>query len=370
MNIDDNTYELIDAYLQGKLQANHPFVVGLATNTELVEEIEVFKLMQTAVVEHKLSDVQQILGDKRGEFISNNTTNKNWKLWTFIGVILGISSLGLLLINKSETKENKKVTHTEIVQNNSNQPKQFANSTSLENIKKIGKSTSNNSNTKIKSVTPTIINESEKIKNQETAQNSQKIVPDSNVVKVLKPIDKAIETVVKAPDICNNIKLKASIDAERPCIGTSTGNLKIINVRGGQSPYKYSIDGQHFQNENHFENLKDGNYTIILKDANNCISTIYETYSLNAKTCVDFKEYVYNPKFESWEVPVNHEKQGEFSIYNDSGQRIYFHTFGISEKLTWDGHSQSGDVLFPNIYIFTIKYSDGTEEHGKISLVY
>jgi hypothetical protein len=52
------------------------------------------------------------------------------------------------------------------------------------------------------------------------------------------------------------------------------GELGIVNfgsVQGGIGPYLYSADaGQHFQTLASFENLKPGDYTLIIQDANGC----------------------------------------------------------------------------------------------------
>jgi hypothetical protein len=45
----------------------------------------------------------------------------------------------------------------------------------------------------------------------------------------------------------------------------------IGSVQGGIGPYMYSVDaGQHFQSLASFENLKPGNYTLVIQDINGC----------------------------------------------------------------------------------------------------
>ncbi|MBO9583149.1 MAG: T9SS type A sorting domain-containing protein [Flavobacterium sp.] len=60
-----------------------------------------------------------------------------------------------------------------------------------------------------------------------------------------------------------------SIDA---CNGNN-GNITII-ANGGTKPYQYSIsEGRDFQNSNIFNNLSAGNYTVMVRDANGCITS-------------------------------------------------------------------------------------------------
>ncbi len=46
-----------------------------------------------------------------------------------------------------------------------------------------------------------------------------------------------------------------------------------INASGGLPPYQYSIDGIEFQDSNHFTDLPDNDYTVYVKDTNDCIYT-------------------------------------------------------------------------------------------------
>jgi gliding motility-associated-like protein len=55
------------------------------------------------------------------------------------------------------------------------------------------------------------------------------------------------------------------------CKGESTGEIH-LTVIGGISPYEYSVDsGVTFQSQAYFDNLSAGSYSIIVKDANDCL---------------------------------------------------------------------------------------------------
>jgi gliding motility-associated-like protein len=63
------------------------------------------------------------------------------------------------------------------------------------------------------------------------------------------------------------------------CSGSADGSAT-INLTGGKNPYLYSLDGINFQSSNVF-NLTQGNYTVIVKDNNNCFATQNITIPLN-----------------------------------------------------------------------------------------
>ncbi len=56
------------------------------------------------------------------------------------------------------------------------------------------------------------------------------------------------------------------------CANSADGSI-IITASGGTAPYQYSLDnGTTFQSSNVFNNLPGGPYTLLVKDANNCLS--------------------------------------------------------------------------------------------------
>ncbi|WP_289664406.1 T9SS type A sorting domain-containing protein [Flavobacterium panacagri] len=53
------------------------------------------------------------------------------------------------------------------------------------------------------------------------------------------------------------------------------GNQRLtVGALGGQSSYKYSLDGVNYQSENIFNNVNPGTYTVYVKDGYNCIATM------------------------------------------------------------------------------------------------
>ncbi|MGP1992015.1 T9SS type A sorting domain-containing protein [Zobellia laminariae] len=56
------------------------------------------------------------------------------------------------------------------------------------------------------------------------------------------------------------------------CFGGNDGTLE-VEAGGGTGPYMYSINGGDYETSNLFEDLSAGNYTISVRDANNCTFT-------------------------------------------------------------------------------------------------
>jgi mono/diheme cytochrome c family protein len=62
--------------------------------------------------------------------------------------------------------------------------------------------------------------------------------------------------------------------------GNNDGSMQ-ITATGGKQPYQYSMDGNTFGTSASFASLAAGNYTITVKDANNCTSTASASIAVN-----------------------------------------------------------------------------------------
>ncbi len=60
---------------------------------------------------------------------------------------------------------------------------------------------------------------------------------------------------------------------EISCFGESDGVIRVEAVEGGTAPYLYSLDGVDYQIDSTFTNLDPGNYTVWIRDAEDCTVT-------------------------------------------------------------------------------------------------
>ncbi len=58
--------------------------------------------------------------------------------------------------------------------------------------------------------------------------------------------------------------------------GMENGEIT-VSTTGGNGPFQYSIDGAIFQNSGTFSGLESNDYTVTVKDANDCINTAMAT---------------------------------------------------------------------------------------------
>ncbi len=82
---------------------------------------------------------------------------------------------------------------------------------------------------------------------------------------------------VKGEALCEGIKPTMTV-VSVSCPGESNGSISISQVRGGTTPYKYSMNGgSSYGNSTSFPNLSAGTYSIRVKDKNDCLSLIEAT---------------------------------------------------------------------------------------------
>lgn len=74
------------------------------------------------------------------------------------------------------------------------------------------------------------------------------------------------------PDPCINGPEISVDEIKVSVVGKETGEIT-VSATGGTAPYMYSIDGTNFQSSGTFSNLGADDYTVVVKDANDCTDT-------------------------------------------------------------------------------------------------
>ncbi len=69
------------------------------------------------------------------------------------------------------------------------------------------------------------------------------------------------------------------------CNNEQNAAILVKNVSGGKAPFSYSLNGQSSNSGGQYRNLKAGSYTLLIKDANNCIRE--ETYTIAEASALD-----------------------------------------------------------------------------------
>jgi len=141
------------------------------------------------------------------------------------------------------------------------------------------------------------------------------------------------------------------------CKDEEDGAISVV-AWGGTGSYTYSLDGNTYQQANYFENLDGGNYTVYVKDANNCVETlsviVVEPAAINVLSsqsnvsCAGGNNGVIDlsvtggraPFYYVWSNGATTEdvfnlNEGDYDVYiSDANGCFYTNTFTITEPAT------------------------------------
>ncbi len=109
-----------------------------------------------------------------------------------------------------------------------------------------------------------------------------------------------ISATITQPDL---LQLFEDTLVDPACGGEATGLIDVAAI-GGTSPYEYSIDGTNFGTSHIFDNLEAGSYTVTVRDAKGCSTTLSRTL-----TAPD----VLVPNFGKVDLSCNGDNSGEIT---------------------------------------------------------
>ncbi len=139
--------------------------------------------------------------------------------------------------------------------------------------------------------------------------------------------------------------------------------ISVILSSGSIGNYDYSLDGIHFQNSATFTNLSSGNYTVYVKDKNECGLTSKDVFLLNYPKFFSPNGDGHNDR---WRIKFsNYEKGLTVRIFDRFGKFIKELKHNDSG---WDG-TYNGAPLPATDYWFVVARKDGKEHSGHFSLI-
>ncbi|WP_159439829.1 T9SS type B sorting domain-containing protein [Pontibacter lucknowensis] len=129
--------------------------------------------------------------------------------------------------------------------------------------------------------------------------------------------------------------------------GSDNGSIRITSVDGGAAPYTYSLNGGAFQSGSSFSGLVAGEYTVTVKDANDCTHT--ETITINDVTGpTDLTASAQNTTCGN--------SNGQISVSNvDGGTAPYTYSINGTNFQTSDRFT----ALAAGEYLVTVKDANG-----------
>lgn len=368
MSSEDQLYQEIENYLKGNLTADGKtaFEQRLAADAGLQNKVALSKLANTLVIENRLLEVKQALGD-----VHNNPGKPNtWKkiILGITGVLL-VGNAALFIFNSKEKTISTQNTAKQTVENISTPAPLSAPEINNSSETSLGKGKTNIANK------PTITNppSSENVIVEErkattdslptaSVQSSVPIKPEPEIKEII-PVAPVQPAAVASP--CMSIHIKAKTVTVNPCEGEENGSISISDIKNGYAPYSLQLKDKSGTEVHSYYNLKAGNYSANITDSKGCIQEI-KNIILSEKRCS--KDYAFNPfTGEVWNIPIS-ENSGTLIIHDKAGDLYLQKELNAGTQESWDGYSQQGE-LKAGYFIYTINYKNGTLVSGSVSIV-
>lgn len=361
MREEDKTYELIEEYLNSQLSDSDrvAFEKELQTNPDLQHQLNLHKFTNELVIENRLLDVKEILLEQK------STGGKS--VWKFIvgGLAGALVLTGILLFSQQDkTKPSKKETITNTskpdsqISMDNKAPEEQVPSEKTEDVttKKKEKSTAPKSNASSEST----------ISTEEHTPFDPGTINIIETEKQPEPVKEENKTVpVNPADPCFNTNIIANVSANSACSGEEDGAILVNGFKGGHSPYNVLVYDNHNELKSAPLSLSAGTYNVEIKDSKGCIKK-YEQIVVPKKDCP--KDFHFNPFIgQTWSIPVG-TQDGKLVIHNDRGAVAFEKDIHAGAEEHWSGESKNGEIN-SGFYIFVIKYKDGSQLQGSVSIV-
>lgn len=154
----------------------------------------------------------------------------------------------------------------------------------------------------------------------------------------------------------------ATITGLIPTDWTSTDNTITVNITG-LGDYEYSLNGTDYQDSNVFTNLENGEYTVYVRDKNNCGVSTDDIYLLMHPKYFTPNGDGYN---DLWKIKFSeNEPNLIIKIFDRYGKLIK--QLG-SNSTGWDG-TYLGQKAASSDYWFLVIRENGKEHRGHFSLI-
>ena len=145
---------------------------------------------------------------------------------------------------------------------------------------------------------------------------------------------------------------------------SSAGQI-IVEATGGNSPYLFSLDGEHWQHGTTFINLNDDVYQVSVRDSLMCSDTI-SMYVDNLLNIPDFFTPNADGFNDTWEIGGMYQyPNSDIIIFDRYGKKLSEYKGG---QHGWDG-TYAGQIVPSDTYWYVIKIDKTTIIKGPVTVV-
>lgn len=376
MSEETQIWEQIDRYLTGEMNQTERdvFENAIASDEQLAEQVEASKLVSEVVIGYEVLKLKtQMTKDLSKP--KNNLGKYGLGLLAILAVT-GVAYFGLRAPTSKPRSASSEITspvaHTVDVK-----PAEVKTpETSAVAVLSPKEAKDSNLLTKKENTNQKVAEKPQKeITEHKEVVVSQKSAEEPNKHKASKEETKEIPSQpLKKIDVCEGLSIQMDLYTSASCKGAHTGaiHVKTQTVKGGQAPYAFSTDAEHFADASSLVGLEAGTYTVFVKDANACKLQYPNTVVVKEIACAEpMKEFTYNPGYDpAWVIPYDtHKNAKSIKIFDKSGREVFSAMVNNGIPSDWNGESNTGLNIGMGSHPYMIAYTDGTIEKGTIMIV-
>lgn len=368
MNTHEQTYHLIEHYLNGELAGDAliQFENELATNPELASEVAMQQLSREITVQANRHELRVKLKNSMTQFDKQQQQKKYLK-YSAAALLITAGVVFYLLNKQSESAFEKTVvepqkTTAAIIQKKSTDTLSKPIVETLQEYV-VTKTTviPKKENKKTRNQTPPPQNSTVSVSKQVTEKTPKTITAEPAVATTQK-IEEPLVSASKKFN-CDNVVIKAQPTINLTCIGEANGAIIFSNelITGGTLPYQVTYKKETSKK---FKNLYAGYYTFTIIDANKCFSVI--DIELEEKECLK-ANHTLNLVFETEIVLYeSNGKTAKLTVFTKNGLPVFEHHY--TNAVSWNGTDNGGVKQTTGLYYYIIK-TDNETINGQITIL-
>jgi len=359
MTEETNILEQIDRYLEGSMDMEESaiFEVRLAADNELASLLEASQLTEQVVIGHEALKIKEQMAKDLAKPKSNV---RNYLIGAVLFACIGTGAY----FSQNDRKEESASLPNEMVKST----EKTVNVVLPETVPSKGekKQTTSISPKKVKTISAV----------GEPTYFALDEATNPKVDAVLETTDeknKGVSIAIPKTDPCEGVKIEFDYYTTPSCKGESVGEIHVKSetIKGGISPYKFSVNKDANSESGNFSNLSAGTYQLTVKDANECVTLHSKNALVLEKTCTSTKEFSYNPTYDAtWSIPYDtNKKPKSIKILDKNGREVFQSNVLDFSPAEWNGESNTGLAIGVGYHLYFIEYADGSIDKGSLTIL-
>jgi hypothetical protein len=370
MNPNYHIHEQIDRYLKNDLSAEElvEFNKNLLNDVEFKETFEAQKDAHELIVDNELIKLRERMSHDLSN--ESGTDSSNWGKIILLSAAIGsVAVFSFVQYNNYKSVpgsgQEKNISTQKDLTVDTHENKDFTTKESRGTTAVTRLSPVENDNRSENKQTPVTKND--------LPPDNKKVEPNNSNVVNTENVKPTTETKIpstensKVPVNCETIVVTANVKVSY-AKEEATIVVDKASVKGGASPYLFSLNQHSFSADNSFEDIKEGTYHVYIKDENGCISEIKKDVIVK----IPQKEIddAFAPSMgEKWSFPIKENADARITIINKAGLTVYTTTINGGYPNEWDGRDTNGNELNAGNYYFIINFTNNELLKGHISIV-